>query len=279
MAQALLILFLLHPDHAVGFNDNRENDESLSVALDYVLRGKSLSCHEFLRKSSSLVESFCQGKEWPAAKALMKKEGFSQLDSWRGGNGDHLEAHFLVRKNVHVAAREGAEDYLIILRVHFREKQKNDPGIVREAISALVLSFNQPYEKAIKLAKYPEGSVIKRILSAEEVKNEADKWPILKNVQISYGLIFNRWSELQPHGFNGIVEFAASPERDVGQKSISFSVASGLDPLQFWDGKKNLRGFKPEDKLYDLEFRGSAESWSGDQATVEANKTKYLKKK
>jgi hypothetical protein len=52
-----------------------------------------------------------------------------------------------------------------------------------------------------------------------------------------------------------------------------------MDPLQSWDGKKRLAGFRSRDALGEVITGGGNEWWKGDDKTVKANKRKYLKKK
>ena len=94
-----------------------------------------------------------------------------------------------------------------------------------------------------------------------------------------YDRILDRFREHNPSGFHVIVEFAASSTEDLGGKGIHFTIASGLDPWRKYGQKTELpKDFKTEDKLDDVVEAHSSEYWQGENAVVEANKKKYLRK-
>jgi hypothetical protein len=129
-----------------------------------------------------------------------------------------------------------------------------------------------PYAEVINNQHYPTGSALASVLSSEAVKKEGSIWPILNKTYVSYVTHSDRWSRTSQNAFHIIVEFAASVDDTVGGKNISALVPT--DQCAF-NNKKGEQG--NEDVVGKIRIMGSSEWWSGSEATIRANKLRFLR--
>ena len=161
------------------------------------------------------------------------------------------------------------------------EKEPKSPFVATTVYGAsigLIIDVGIPYETVIERNVFPEGTALRRALELPEVVEAGGPWPFLDRITISYGLLFDRWREEHPSGFNVEIGFVASrKDKILGSKNIRCSIASGLDPLKDHKGTPVQKDHQPADTLQDPEYHGGNEGWHGYPDEIEKNKALYLR--
>jgi hypothetical protein len=253
--------------------------QEISDAMDKLLKLKAISYHRLLREASLLVPSRLQGQDWADVQKLMKQHRFVVEEAW--ANGAAVNSYYLVKKGAFGLSKGRSLDLYLFLQAPNLEREggPDRPGKIERANVVLVADLNVPYSQVAAEKRLPKGSVLEVVLRSNDVREIGAVWPILKKVYVHYDYIGNRWEQFNPRGFHVCVEFAASPTKRIAGKKMYFYIPSGLDPLESWDGKKRLGGFRSKDALGEIISSGGNEWWYGDEKTVEANQRRYLKKK
>jgi hypothetical protein len=240
---------------------------------------KTDSYHVFLREASLLVPPQLKERSWSDVQELMKAHQFPIIKSW--DNGDAVHSYHVIKKKFVVFPKGHVLDLCLLLsasnldRGHLPAR----PGTINRADVALVAEFDEPHAGVVKQGRFPQGTVLAAVLASATVKQAGEVWPILKRIYVYYGYISNHHLEHNPSGFFADLEFVASLTEEIAGKTMYFSVASGLDPLQSPEGQnQQLEGFKPQDTLWGVSPLGSNEWWQGEPKVVEGNRRKYLKK-
>jgi hypothetical protein len=96
-------------------------------------------------------------------------------------------------------------------------------------------------------------------LQSPDVANTARKYPIIKEIEVSYDFIRDHRSETVPQGFHLRLVFGDSRSDDQRGKRLYFTAASELDALQDQQGNPVAPTFEPKDILGELQSRGSNE--------------------
>jgi hypothetical protein len=85
------------------------------------------------------------------------------------------------------------------------------------------------------------------------------KYPILKEIEVSYDFIRDMWSETVAQGFGLTLVFGDSVSDGKRGGKLYFTTASGLDALQDRQGKPVARAFTPQDTIGEFQSWGLAE--------------------
>ncbi len=278
LAAVVLVVLALVLKPAPDSKERAQSTREAADSLQKVLNLKADSYHVLLREASLLLPPALVGQEWAAVQELMRQNSFAAAEAWE--NGAAVHSYHLLRRRAFTFPNGHSLDLYLLLsspnRDHPREPVR--PGKFCKADVALVADLNAPAPQLIGEKRYPKGPVLDVILGSEKVREAGEVWPLLRRVYVHYGYIGNRWVEHNPSGFHVSVEFAASAAEEDPDKRMFFHVASGLDPLQSWDGKeKILEGFKPRDTLGGIEEAFSIERWPGEKDVVAARTRAYLR--
>jgi hypothetical protein len=249
-------------------------------ALDRVLKLKADSYHVLLREASRLVPPALLGREWGEVQRLMQNHSFVSVEAW--DNGSAANAYWLLKRKAVTFSNGYSLDLYALIQARNLD-EPNYPlrldGLCRADV-ALVAAINAPYAQVIAEERYPKGSVLEVILNHMKVREVGETWPLLSKIYVNYGYLYDRWRGYNPSGFEVQVEFIVSTQEEIAQKKMTFTVASGLDPLRSLDGKKAvLDGFESQDTLGKIRECGGLEAWHGEPETIAALKLKYLKSK
>ena len=131
---------------------------------------------------------------------------------------------------------------------------------VREIYVGLLVKFEAPFRQLSAVERYPRGSVLARFFALEELKKLALVFPLLEEVELSYGRIRLRGADAAPAGFHVNAGFVMDPK--AGGRGVNYTAESGLDPRETRGGRLAWDGFTPSDKLGPLTLRGGS-FWGG----------------
>jgi hypothetical protein len=251
--------------------------EELDDALMKVVDLHSDSYHSFLRDASLLMNPRFVGQPWDTAMSVLEKHQFPVVKSWE--NGAAIHRYFLLKKDAFQFSNGQSLDLYLLASAWNTDPPKEPvrPGKLFAAHAALVAAVEVPYREMIAQERFPPGSVLDVVLRSDKVAGDGARWPLVKEVYVYYQYLFDRWVDYSPSGFEVRVEFAASLEKEIAGKTLSFKVPSGFDPLRSFDDKVEPSiGFTPQDTLGKISEAGGDEWWQGEPGEIEVNQRKYL---
>ena len=278
---SLIILFLFLPSfqaEATELKNKLSTPLELSNALDKVVKLNADSYQVLLREASLLIQPVFQGQDWTEVQTVLQKQHLTVIDSWE--NGDFVHRHYLLKSKAFKFSNGHSLDMCLLISVPNGNSHSVRPalaGKVTSADVALVADINAPYPQVMAKSGFPKGSVLDLILSSEDTKKVGKIWPLLKKISVHYGIYRDMYQTYNPSGFHVCVAFTASTKEKIADKMIYFFVMSGLDPLRSSNRGGISQGFQPQDTLGEIREDSVNELWYGNSATVQSNKSKYLK--
>jgi hypothetical protein len=129
---------------------------------------------------------------------------------------------------------------------------------VREVYVGLHATFDAPYRVVAGEARYPPGTVLARFLEMPEVAKMAAVYPVLEEVEFTYGRIRSQGVDTFPAGFHVNAGFALSGDGKGGGRGIAVVAESGLDPRETPSGRWVWEGFVPSEEVGPLVVRGGS---------------------
>ncbi len=133
------------------------------------------------------------------------------------------------------------------------------PDTVMMLEAGFVAAPNLLYAEVLKKHMYPEGSAVDLCLRQPEVVEAAKKYPYLNEIEITYGLIKDRWRSGVPFGFHIQLELGSAPANDQSGQRLFFTIESYLDPVQDWSGQPLQQDFSPSAALGEIRCWGGSE--------------------
>jgi hypothetical protein len=231
--------------------------ECLVDSLSRAVRDHGTDYQRLLRDLSHWMKETCAGRDWAPFEAALAAAGCPRTEMGR---------HFAGPKELQ--RREARFRYVLLkdgfatpgglkhdLYGEFEIRILVDPARrTRKEIWDFELGLHAkvglPLKAAVAKDFYPKDSVLDRFLKKEDGFGESSKLAMLDSLEISYGLIFNRWVEIHPRGFH--IEITTLSEDGKQGYASRFTVPSGLDPLEDRDGNRVTEGFKSENTLGEI---------------------------
>ena len=254
---------------AVAWSETSASDQGSTVNLARRLRGlfesKQCTYQRPLRDATHLARDASLDHPWTDVKSALDQQGLREMQS----HDDECSSRyrFLVSPDVWAAYDETAHSLFLEFIVDRRKKEDfadAKPGRVTKVVAGLRATPNRPYAAVVARRPYPCGSVLARGIRLANASAAAKKYPVLKEIEVSYDFLHNRWLDTVPQGFELRLTFGASRRDDRRGKSLFFPVESRLDALQDWDGNALQKGYISKDSLGKFEGWGSTE-WRQDE--------------
>lgn len=242
---------------------------NINADVAWLVAHEKESVHSFLREASRIADTRFLGKSWHEVQIMMRD--FPVARSWE--KQGTLFCKYLVKKSAFVAPESGGYDLYLLLtvtKIHIAKRPQID-----QANAILAATIQKPYAEVVKQHLYPRRTVLEKAFLSDLIREDGNRWPLVNRVEVSYGLLGNRWHEFNPHAFELNVDFGISAEKDIAGQSEHFSFPSGLDPLEDCSGRKQNEKFRPANTLGDLFYWGGSEWWTGTEAEIAANRMKY----
>ncbi|MFH1923682.1 MAG: hypothetical protein ABIP48_27800 [Planctomycetota bacterium] len=189
----------------------------------------------------------------------MLKQGFTILKEW--DNSDRVNCHFLVKRKALQMPKGLWHDLWLVLGAEStRRRDPSQPPKVIHAETTLVVDFGRSAAEVLQKHQLPKEFVLGAMLRADEVRKKAAPWPRLKQARVFYGSVASRWAEVRSFGFFVELYFSTNEGKGILDEMMrDFSIGSGLDPVESWDGKiKYTQGFVSRDMLL-----GKPRFWGG----------------
>ncbi len=167
----------------------------------------------------------CLGRDWRRISEALSRQLFRLVEIYE----PHERAkfvRFIGRARAYVNAAGDPHDLFFWV-----QSVRRDTGwLVREVYVGLHVEFEAPFKDLTRRDRYPQGSVLARFFELEEVRKLAAVYPVLEEIEFSYGRIRDRESGLVPAGFHVNAGFLLAGERGGGGRGIYYTAEAGLDP-------------------------------------------------
>jgi hypothetical protein len=253
-AYRLSILGGTIPDALAG----RENalafaeEDTASMRQGIALALEERDPHRKIWRAWHALRAGCLAREWSRVSAALSTQGFRLLEIYE----PHERAkfvRFIVQKSAWI--NEAGDRHDLFFWVQAARKDNDAPWRVREVYVGLRVSFEAPFKQLASTSRYPRGSVMARFFELPELLKLATVYPVLEEIELTYGRIRTKDVEGAPAGFHVNAGFVMDGME--GGRSIYYSAEGGLDPREFRRGKLAWEGFVPTDTIGPLTRRGS----------------------
>ena len=225
--------------------------DGLKSVLDIVL--KEPDPQRLIWRAYHAIRERCLARDWKIVAANLDRQGFRLQEMYE----PHERSKFVRFTARAVAYVNGAGDkHDLFFWIHAVPRGE-ERWMVREVYVGLHAAFDAPFKTLAERDAYPRGSVMAQFFELPEVKKLATVFPILEEIELTYGRIREKDSETVPAGFHLNAGFVtAKGER--GGRGLYYTAESGLDPRETRSGKSIWDGFTSSDTLGPLTTRGSS---------------------
>jgi hypothetical protein len=195
----------------------------------------------------------CLAREWARVSEALARQGFRKSEMYEPDSGARF-VRFSAKEGAYVDGAGGKHDLFFWVQA----RSRGGAWIVREVYVGLHASFDTPFRMAVAPGRYPRGSVLAQFLEMPEVVRLATVFPVLEEVELTYGRIRVKESQTFAAGFHVNAGFALAADGKGGGRGIAVTAESGLDPRETPAGRLVWDGFSPSESLGPLVVRGGS---------------------
>ena len=195
----------------------------------------------------------CLAREWKGVSDVLAGERLRLVEIYEPHEGS-MFVRFLAKPGAYEDAAGGAHDLFFWIHSILREGR----WIVRGVYVGLHATFDAPFKQVAAQGRYPRGSVLAQFLEMPEMAKLAAAFPLLEEVELTYGRIRVKDEETSAAGFHVNAGLALATGGKGGGRGIAVSAESGLDPRETPGGRLAWDGFAPSDRLGPLVVRGGS---------------------
>lgn len=197
------------------------------------------------------------GRLWKTVRDALPDQGFQFTEAYDPRGGTRF-ARFTARAGGWKDGAGGKHDLFFWIRTSKIGDSFSERWIVKEVIVGLHVSLGVPFKTLAAQERYPQDGVLGRFLELPDMKRLAVVFPVIEEIELTYGRIRVRDAETIPAGFHVNAAFALAAEGKGGGRGVVYTAESGLDPLEMPSGKLLWEGFTPSLALGPLTPRGSS---------------------
>ncbi len=206
-----------------------------------------------VRQAYHALRGGCLGREWSRVSDALARQRFRLIEIYE----PHERAkfvRFLAQGSAYVNGAGDKHDLFFWVQ----SGRAGDRWVVREVYVGLHVTFEAAFKLLAAQQRYPRGSVLARFFEAPAVAKLAIVFPVLEEIELTYGWIRDKESEIVPAGFHINAGFAMAGEGKGGGRGVYYTVESGLDPRATRRGRLLWDGFVPDPTPGPLVLRGSS---------------------
>jgi hypothetical protein len=218
--------------------------------------------HQLIRDAEIAIQPKAVDLPWEKVEAMLAEAGHTLISS--NPTQHRCVFRHLIRLKAWRDSNGTPYDVVIESSVYRPESPHGDLtqfNNVTEIDAGLFGMPNLPYTQAIQKKLFPPGSAVSLCLVESEVREAANTYPILKEVEIKYGLLHYHRSSEVPFSFHVDVTLGKSTSNDDEGIAFYFTVQSNLDPIQDWNGQQLPGPFTRSSELGEVTRWGSNQ-WS-----------------
>lgn len=196
-------------------------------------------------------------RDWSAVSQALSVQGYRLVEIYE----PHEKAksvRFLAQGSAYV--NPGGDRHDLFFWVQ-SSRQPDGRWIVREVQVGLNAKFEAPFKSLSPAERYPKESVLGRFFALPDLQKTAMVFPLLEEVEFTYGRIRGKEKEGAPAGFH--VNAGVAMEARAGGRGIYYTAESGLDPRETLRGRLAWEGFSSSNSIGPLTARPSGYWGSG----------------
>jgi hypothetical protein len=193
----------------------------------------------------------CLARDAKSVSVALDLQGFRLIEIYEP-NGGVKFTRYLAQPGAYADGTGDRHDLFCWTRA---DRRADGLWLVREVYAGLVAKFDAPFRTVASSGRFPPGSVLGRFFELPELRKLALVFPVLEELEFTYGRIRTRESDAAPAGFHVNAGFVM--EGKAGGRSIYYTAECGLDPLERRGGRLEWDGFAPSDAVGPLLPRGS----------------------
>jgi len=209
------------------------------------------SPERMIRRAWHALRLGCLAREARRVSAALGTQGFRLIEIYEPTDGVKF-TRYLAQASAYV---NGAGDRHDLFCWTQAVRRKDSSWIVREVYVGLHVGFDAPFKTVATIDRYPRGSVLANFFELPELQKVALVFPLLEEIEFTYGRIRDKGAESAPAGFHVNAGFVM--EGKAGGRSVYYSAECGLDPREGRGGRLDWEGFTVSEILGPLTPRGS----------------------
>ena len=226
------------------------NDDTLGVGDRLAEALQQRDPQKMVWRAYHLLRLGCLGRDWTRLEGDLPRQGFRLIEIYE----PHDRAKF-VRYVVRRAAYTNDAGDRHDLFFWIQSIRRGNSWIVREVYLGLHARFESSFKSLAAVDRYPRESVLARFFALDELQTLATVFPVLEEIELTYGRIRLKDADGAPAGFQVTAGFAM--EAKAGGRTVSYTAECGLDPRETRRGRLAWEGFTPVEAVGPLTRRGA----------------------
>ena len=209
------------------------------------------SPEHLIRHAYHTLRLGCLAREAKAVSAALAAQGFRLMEIYEPNDGLKF-TRYLAQPRAYT--NDGGDRHDLFCWTQ-AVRRPDSSWTVREVYVGLHVVFDAPFKTLAPAGRYPRGSVLGRFLELPDLQKVALVFPLLEEIEFTYGRIRVKGDDAAPAGFH--VNAGFTLEGKAGGRSVYYTAESGLDPVERRGGRLEWDGFVPSDTVGPLVPRGS----------------------
>jgi hypothetical protein len=146
-------------------------------------------------------------------------------------------------------------------------KRDGAPWRVKEIYAGYQVRHNTAFKSISATPRYARNSLLQQFLDLPDLQKVAAVFPILEEIEFTYGRIHDTSGDGAPAGFHVNAGFVMAG--NAGGRSVYYTAEAGLDPREIERGRLDWAGYTPSNEVGPLTPRGSGIWGAGGLRPVE----------
>lgn len=204
-----------------------------------------------VRRAWHALRLGCLAREAKPVSAALGTQGFRLIEIYEPTDGLKF-TRYLAQASAYV---NGAGDRHDLFCWTQAVRRQNSTWTVREVYVGLHAGFDAPFKTVAAIDRYPRGSVLGKFLELPELQKVALVFPLLEEIEFTYGRIRDKGADGAAAGFHVNAGFVM--EGLAGGRGVYYTAEAGLDPRETLRGRLDWSGFASSDAVGPLVPRGT----------------------
>jgi len=234
-----------------GKTADRAEEDTASLRPAFQQALAEPTAERMIRRAFHSLRTGCLARDATRVAAALGAQGFRRIEIYEPHDGLKF-TRYLAQPSAYVDGTGGLHDLFCWTQAL---RRSDSTWIVREVYVGLHARFDAPFKAVAASGRYPRGSVLATFLERPELQKLAQAFPVLEEIEFTYGRIRDKASETAPAGFHVIAGFVM--EGKAGGRSVYYTAECGLDPREGRGGALDWDGFSAADTVGPLTPRGS----------------------
>jgi hypothetical protein len=205
----------------------------------------------------------CLARDWKRLSGILSRQGLRLIEIYEPNERSKF-VRFVAKSSAYV--NDAGDRHHLFFWI---QSLRRDDGVwvVCEVYAGLHAVFEAPFKVLAGRDRYRRDSVLARFFALPELPKVALVFPVLEEIELTYGRIRDKDADSAGAGFHVNAGFAM--EAKAGGRSVYYTAEAGLDPREKRGGVLSWEDHVPSDTLGPLTPRGSGIWGAGGLKPVE----------